>query len=236
MFIVEKEPKSVAAEAYKTLRTNIQYSAYHKNLQTLLVTSSNPQEGKSITAGNLAISLAQDNKKVIIVDCDLRRPTMHKKFNISNEAGLTELLLRRKEVTDCIQVHSDNLDIITSGKVPPNPSELLGSDHMKKLLIELKERYEYIIIDTPPVLAVADAQILAANTDGVVFVVKSLETKREEIVQAKASLDKVNAPIVGSVLNAVDSKKGKYKYDYEYYGEDKETKQKCRIFGRRKRA
>ncbi|WP_297518501.1 CpsD/CapB family tyrosine-protein kinase [uncultured Clostridium sp.] len=236
MFIVEKEPKSVAAEAYKTLRTNIQYSAYHENLKTLLVTSSNPQEGKSITAGNLAISFAQDGKKVVIIDCDLRRPTMHKKFNISNEAGLTELLLRRKEVTDCIQVHSDNLDIITSGKIPPNPSELLGSDHMKKLLVELKERYDYIIIDTPPVLAVSDAQVLAANTDGVVFVVKSSETKKEDIIQAKANLDKVNAPIVGSVLNGADSKKGKYKYNYEYYGEDAQTKKKCRIFGMKKRA
>lgn len=233
MFIVEREPKSVAAEAYKTLRTNIQYSAYSENLKTLLVTSSNPQEGKSVTAGNLAISFAQDNKKVILIDCDLRRPIMHKKFNLSNECGLTELLLRRKEVKNCIQTYSENLDIITSGNIPPNPSELLGSDNMKKLLAELKERYDYVIIDTPPVLAVADAQVLAAQTDGVVFVVKAASTKKEEIVQAKANLDKVNAPIVGSVLNAIEDKKNGY--NYEYYGEDVETKTRHRIFGFSKR-
>ncbi|MGL4762350.1 MAG: CpsD/CapB family tyrosine-protein kinase [Sarcina sp.] len=231
MFIVEREPKSIAAEAYKTLRTNIQYSACNDKLQTILVTSSNAQEGKSITAGNLAISLAQDAKKVVILDCDLRRPTVHKKFNTTNEAGLTELLLRRKEVKECIQTYSENLDIITSGKLPPNPSEMLGTDNMKKLLIELKERYDYIIIDTPPVLAVSDAQVLAAGVDGVVFVVRSLTTKREDIAQAKASLDKVKAPIVGSVLNAIENKKSKY--NYEYYGEDKETKKKVRIFGKR---
>lgn len=231
MFIVEKESKSIAAEAYKTLRTNIQYSAYNESLKTLLVTSSNPQEGKSITAGNLAISFAQDAKKVIIIDCDLRRPTMHKKFNLSNETGLTELLLRRKEVKDCIQKYSENLDVITSGHIPPNPSEMLGSASMKKLLEELKERYDYVVIDTPPVLAVSDAQVLATNADGVIFVVRATSTKKEEILQAKANLDKVKAPIVGSVLNAIESKNSKY--NYEYYGEDKETKKRHRIFGRR---
>ncbi|MGL5577407.1 MAG: CpsD/CapB family tyrosine-protein kinase [Sarcina sp.] len=234
MFIVEKEPKSIAAEAYKTLRTNIQYSSYNENLKTLLVTSANPQEGKSVTAGNLAISFAQDNKKVIIIDCDLRRPTIHKKFNISNENGLTELLLRRKEAKECIQTYLENLDVITSGHIPPNPSEMLGSDNMTKLLEELKERYDYVIIDTPPVLAVSDAQVIATKTDGVVFVVKSAGTKKEEIIQAKANLDKVNAKIVGSVLNSIENSNNKY--SYIYYGEDKETKKKHRIFSRKKLA
>lgn len=219
MFIVEKDPKSIAAETYKTLRTNIQYSSYDRDLQVLVVTSTQPQEGKSTTAGNLALSLAQDGKKVILVDCDLRKPSIHKKFSITNTSGVTEVILGRMSMESAVQGYKPTLDILTSGKIPPNPSEMLGSENMKKLLKLLKGMYDYVILDAPPVLAVTDAQILGTRADGVVFVVKAGTAKKEQIVQAKSQLDKVKAPIVGAVLNAVDTSDSKNQY-YYYYGND----------------
>ena len=220
MFIVEKDPKSIAAETYKTLRTNIQYSSYDKSLQVLVVTSTQPGEGKSTTAGNTALSLAMDGKKVLLIDCDLRKPSIHKKFKLSNIAGLSEVILGRAKLQESIQNYNSILDILTSGKIPPNPSEMLGSENMKRLLTELKEHYDYIILDAPPVLAVTDAQILGTKADGVIFVVMAGRAKKEQIIQAKSQLDKVKAQIVGTVLNAVDTKDSKNQY-YYYYGNDK---------------
>ena len=218
MFVVEKDPKSIAAETYKVLRTNIQYSSYDGDLKVLVVTSAQPQEGKSITSGNLALSLAQDDKKVILVDCDLRRPSVHKKFFLSNTVGVTEVVLGRKSLESAIQKYNPTLDILPSGKVPPNPSEMLGSENMQNLINELKEMYDYVILDTPPILAVTDAQVLSTKADGVVFVVKSGATKKDDILQAKSQLEKVKAPIVGAVLNKVE-KSDKNQY-YYYYGDD----------------
>ena len=220
MFIVEKDPKSIAAETYKTLRTNIEYSSYDRELQVLVVTSTQPGEGKSTTAGNTALSLAMDGKKVLLIDCDLRKPSIHKKFKLSNIKGLSEVILGREKLLETIQAYNATLDILTSGKIPPNPSEMLGSENMKRLLAELKEHYAYIILDAPPVLAVTDAQILGTKADGVIFVVKAGTAKKEQIIQAKSQLDKVKAQIVGTVLNAVDTKSSKYQY-YYYYGNDK---------------
>ncbi|MGL5067485.1 MAG: CpsD/CapB family tyrosine-protein kinase [Sarcina sp.] len=220
MFIVEKDPKSIAAETYKTLRTNIEYSSYDRELQVLVVTSTQPGEGKSTTAGNTALSLAMDGKKVLLIDCDLRKPSIHKKFKLSNIKGLSEVILGREKLLETIQPYNTTLDILTSGKIPPNPSEMLGSENMKRLLEELKEHYAYIILDAPPVLAVTDAQILGTKADGVIFVVKAGTAKKEQIIQAKSQLDKVKAQIVGTVLNAVDTKSSKNQY-YYYYGNDK---------------
>ena len=220
MFIVEKDPKSIAAETYKTLRTNIQYSSYDRDLQVLVVTSTQPGEGKSTTAGNTALSLAMDGKKVLLIDCDLRKPSIHKKFKLSNAQGLSEVILGRAKLGESIQHYNTTLDVLTSGKVPPNPSEMLGSENMKRLLKELKEHYDYIILDAPPVLAVTDAQILGTKADGVIFVVMAGRAKKEQIIQAKSQLDKVKAQIVGTVLNAVDTKDSKNQY-YYYYGNDK---------------
>lgn len=219
MFIVEKEPKSIAAETYKTLRTNIQYSSYDKSLQTIIITSSQPGEGKSTTAGNLAISLGMDGKNVLLIDCDLRKPSIHKKFKLTNVTGLSEVILGRVKLLETVQAYNAHLDILTSGKIPPNPSEMLGSSNMERLLRELKTHYDYIILDAPPVLAVTDAQILSTKADGVVFVVKAGTAKKEQILQAKSQLDKVKAPIIGTVLNAVDTKESKNQY-YYYYGND----------------
>ena len=217
MFIVERDPKSVASERYKALRTSIQYSSYDKELKVLVVTSTQPQEGKSTTVGNLALSLAQNNKKVLIIDCDLRKPSMHKKFDVTNEYGLTETLLGRKKFEDVIHSYKPLLDILPTGKTPPNPLEMIGSDSMKALIEELRHEYDYILIDTPPVLAVSDATVLSTIADGVIFVVMASKSKKEQILKAKQELDKVKAPIVGSILNASDEKRSDY---YYYYGSE----------------
>lgn len=218
MFIVQDDPKSVGAEAYKTLRTNIQYSSFDKNAQAIIVTSSQPGEGKSTTSGNLALSMAQDGKKTILIDCDLRKPTIHKKFGITNSSGLSEVIVGKVDLKDAMKEFDKNLTIITSGKIPPNPSEMLGSNNMQRFLDELKGHYDCIILDTPPVLAVTDAQILSRNVDGMVLVIRAGRTKKDMVLKAKKQIENVGGKIIGTILNAVDSKNGRNNY-YYYYGE-----------------
>lgn len=217
MFIVEKKPKSIAAEAYRTLRTNIQYSSFDKEIKAIVVTSSEPGEGKSTTAGNLALSFSQGEKSVIIIDCDLRKPSLHRKFKISNMIGLSDVLIGKEKISEAIHEHTDNLHILTSGKLPPNPSEMLGSKAMERLLEVLKTKYDIIILDSAPLQAVTDAQILSTKVDGTVLVVRAEKTKKESVQQAKSLLDKVGANILGTVLNGVENSRKKY---YYYYGNE----------------
>ena len=160
--ITVKNPKSRSAEAYRTLRTNIQFSSIDgDNLKTILVTSSGPGEGKSTVAINLAITIAQSGKKVLLLDCDFRKPSIHKKLGLPNREGLTNILIKDKNIEDCIlSTSTSNLFVLTSGAIPPNPSELLGTKKMENIIINLKEFFDIIIIDSPPVIAVTDAQIL----------------------------------------------------------------------------
>lgn len=225
MFLVEKEPKSIVAEAYRVLRTNIQYSSYDREIKTMIVTSSEPGEGKTSVASSLAISFAQDKKSVILVDCDLRKPMIGKDFKLSNAVGLSEVLVGKSKIEDTIQKYSDNLDILTSGKIPPNPAEMLSSKSMESLIEELRERYDIVILDTPPVRAVTDAQILSTRVDGTILVVRSEVTKRDSVIECKSLLDKVNANIIGSIFYAADNSKNKY---YYYYSSDKNEKRKHR--------
>ena len=218
MFVVEDNPKSIIAESYKTLRTNIQYSSYDRKLKAIVVTSSQPGEGKSLTVGNIALSLVQDNKRVLVIDCDLRRPTIHKKFGIMNEKGIAEVIVGSSTIYEVIKRYK-KLDIITAGKIPPNPSEMLGSEKMKNIINELKEIYDYILIDSPPVLAVTDAQIISTIVDGVIFVARYGIAKKDKITLAKSQLNKVNANLIGTILHGIT--KGNKIYDYyDYYGED----------------
>lgn len=216
MFVLEKQPKSVEAESYRILRTNIMYSSFDKKIKRILVTSSEPGEGKSTTSGNLALAFAQDEKKVILIDCDLRKPSLHKKFRISNNRGLSDVIIDRDKLNKCIQKRTEYLDILTAGKIPPNPSEMLGSQAMSSLLDELSNVYDVIILDSPPVLAVTDAQILSTKVDGTVLVVRAEKTKKDTVLAAKGVLDKVNANILGTVLNGGNKNKDNY---YYYYGQ-----------------
>lgn len=223
-FVVEDKPKSIAAEAYRTLRTNIQYSSFDKEIRTIAVTSSEPAEGKSTVSGNLALSFAQNDRKVILLDCDLRKPSVHKNFRISNLKGLSEVLLGKVDINEAIQKRNDNLDVLTSGKIPPNPSEMLASQAMTNLIEELKEKYEIIIVDTAPLKAVTDAQILATKVDGTILVTRAERTKREAVIEAKNLLEKVGANIIGTVLHAVENTKNKY---YYYYGSNESEEAKA---------
>ena len=222
MFVVEKEPMSIASESYRTLRTNIEYSSFNESLKTIVVTSSEPGEGKTTTAGNLALSLAQNEKRVLLIDCDLRRGSVHRRFMLSNGEGLSEVIVGKASLENVIRGVAENLDVITTGNLPPNPSEMLGSKHMETLIKELREKYDYIILDTPPVLAVTDAQILSTKVDGTILVVRAEKTKKDNVINAKKLLDKVKANVIGTVFNGIEAKRTNY---YHYYGnEDKKNK------------
>ena len=201
MLIVESRPKSAEAEAYKTLRTNVQYSSISKKIKTLLVTSADSKDGKSTVCSNLGVTFSQNGQSVIILDCDFRKPSIHKFFNISNSAGITDILLGEEKLEETIQHYNSNTDILTAGNIPPNPSEILGSQSMINLLSFLSERYDIFIIDSPPVGVVTDAQIISASVDGTLVVIRAEETKAKRVTEAVNLLKKVDANIIGMVLN-----------------------------------
>lgn len=216
--ITKLNPKSPISEQFRTLRTNLQFSDVDKQLKAIIVTSSDPGAGKSITAANLAVVYAQQGKKTLIIDADLRKPTVHYTFRLSNMRGLSNLLIRESSIEEVVtETDIPYLDSITSGPIPPNPSELLGSKRMNHLLNELKEMYDFIIFDTPPALAVTDAKILSAITDGILLVVRSGYSKKEETEKTVQlfSGDNGQGKILGTVLN--DRKKEDSNY-YYYYG------------------
>lgn len=216
------DSKSVAAEAYRTLRTNIQFSSYDQEVRVITVTSSRPEEGKSTVACNMAITFAENGKKVLLVDTDLRRPTVHKRFKLPNSLGIVNVIMNMEMLHEV--VHHDvteGLDIITSGVIPPNPSELLGSRKFQRFIDEMRDQYDTIILDSPPLLAVTDAQILTTLSDGTVVVVQHGVTKKDEISQAKDLLEKVKGNILGVVLSQIPPEDNGYYYYYSY--EDKKT-------------
>ncbi|WP_346913693.1 CpsD/CapB family tyrosine-protein kinase [Clostridium sp.] len=213
MHIVEKEPKSIVAESYRTLRTNLQYSSFDSDYKVIVITSSNPSEGKSTVAGNLALSLSEGDRRVILIDCDLRKPTLHKRFELSNVTGLSDIMLAKEKNLVVGQRYNKNLIVITAGTIPPNPSEMLGSKYMSILIENLKKLYDYVILDTPPIQLVTDAQILSAKADGTILVVRAEETKKSSVHNAIDLLRKVNANIIGIVLNGVENKGNSYYYE-----------------------
>ena len=215
MFVMEKAPKSIDAEAYRSLRSNIEYSSFDDEYRVIVVTSSVQGEGKSTTSGNLAIALAQSGNSVLLVDCDMRKPSIHKMFKISNAAGTAELLLRKKLFEEVANKYNENLTIITAGKIPPNPSEMLASRAMTAFIEEMKKEFKYIILDTPPLQAVTDAQVLSTKADGVLLIVRAGSTKREMVFNSVDLIKKVQGKVIGTVLNGVENKKN----NYYYYGE-----------------
>ncbi|AJQ26034.1 capsular exopolysaccharide family [Pelosinus fermentans JBW45] len=217
--IVHEQAKSPIAEAYRTLRTNIQFSKTDGQLQTILFTSSGPGEGKSTTLANTAVALAQSGKRVIIMDCDLRKPVLHKIFDKKNR-GITNFLVEEICAEDLIQeTQVENLRILTSGPIPPNPSELLGSRKMQGLFNSLKEQADYLMIDAPPVIAVTDACVLASKVDGIALVINSGTVRPEMAQKAKDLLIKANGHLLGVILNRVEIEE-EYGHYYYYYGSD----------------
>lgn len=216
--ISHMRPKSSISEQYRTIRTNIQFSSVDQAIKSILVTSSVQAEGKSTTTANLAIVFSQQGKRVLLVDGDMRKPTVHYTFQLDNRIGLTNVLTKQMNATSAIQRSAvENLDILTSGPIPPNPAELLGSHAMEELLSELYRNYDLVIFDSPPVLPVTDAQILANQCDGVIMVVQSNQSDKESTLKAKELLMGAKGKLLGVVLNR--KAKGDSGY-YYYYGSE----------------
>lgn len=216
--ISARSPRAQVVEAYRALRTNLQFSMVEKPAASLVVTSPNPVEGKSTTIANLAVVMAQSGMSTILVDADLRRPTLHKKFNLPN-AGLTTALLAEQgqSIQDFLQETSvENLRVLTSGSIPPNPAELLVSSRMKQLIKTLEAEADILLFDTPPALAVADAAILASQVGGIVLVVDAGRTRRSLLKRAVEALERTGTPILGVVINRLTARTGGYYY-YQYY-------------------
>lgn len=210
------EPMSIHAEQFRNIRTNIDFAMIDTDLSSLLVTSSVPSEGKSTIASNLAYVLSQTNKNVLIVDADLRKPTVHKTYRLNNQSGLTTLLSQPNLKFNQIVQRSNDLGLylLPSGPIPPNPSELLSSGRMQSLMKELNENFDVVIYDTPPVNTVTDPLILANRVDGVVIVARQGYVKREQIRKSIDSLRKLDSNILGYVLNSVPLAKDHTYYEY----------------------
>lgn len=232
---MKHDGKSPISETYRTLRTNIQFTALDTKEKILLVTSAGMGEGKSTTISNLAFAVAETGKKVLLIDCDMRRPTIHKVFKISNIKGMSDYLIGEVPLDKVIASVEPNLDILTSGTIPPNPSELLGSKSMEKFLNDMRKEYDYILLDAPPVMAVTDAQILSTLSSGVILVVASGKAQRELAKRSKELLEAVGANIVGAVLTCIDVKSSQYAY-YHYYAEDAPIAKKKGLIKARKTA
>ncbi|MBM7657762.1 capsular exopolysaccharide synthesis family protein [Sporolactobacillus spathodeae] len=217
--ISHHNPKSTAAEQFRTIRTNIDFSEVNGELKKIMITSSSPGEGKSTVAANLAVVNAQQGKKVLLIDGDLRKPTIQYTFRLPNVNGLTTVLTKKIDLESAIQETAvKNLYVLPSGPIPPNPAELLSSPMMEALLKYALAAFDLVIFDTPPVLAVTDAQILSHLCDGSVLVVRSGLTEKELAIRAKDLLMKVQSRILGVVLNGKQAVKADGYY--YYYGND----------------
>ena len=206
------DPRSPVSEAYRTLRTNLSFSSLDEPIRTLVVTSPAPDEGKSTTVANLAVTMAQGGRSTILVDCDLRRPALHTLFDCRSEPGLTNLLLEEHGQPALQQTEVEGLQLLASGPLPPNPADLLGSQKIDKVIATLAETAEVVLFDAPPVIAVTDAAVLGAKVDGVLLVISAGKTRREHAERAKEMLEKANVRIVGAALTNApkDSSLGRY--------------------------
>jgi capsular exopolysaccharide synthesis family protein len=233
--ITQLKPRDPISEAYRVVRTNLSFAGVDGGLQSILVTSASPSEGKSTTAANLAVTLAQTSKKVIIVDADMRRPTQHNLFSLPNNFGITTAVLDSESpVRDHLQETAvPGLRLLSTGPLPPNPAELLNSHRMQQLIDELISEADYVIFDTPPALTVADAAILAPKVSGCLMVIKAGQTRREAFIGGVERLAQADALIFGAVINQIKRGQSGYYYDYyyqhyNYYGTDKSDNKRAR--------
>lgn len=220
-FITDRDKLSPISEAYRAIRTNLQFTGADKEIKTVVMTSSVPGEGKSTTTANLAIVMGQDGKRVLLVDCDMRRPVLHRRFGLPNR-GLSNCFADNLHIADVAQHDiTENLDVVTSGPIPPNPAELLGSEKMKELLKEAAASYDYVFLDMPPILVVTDAAVLGSQADGVILVVGSGDVSPDEARRSEDLLEKAHVNILGVILNKVPQRhQGNYYYYYYYYDEN----------------
>jgi len=211
------DPHSIAVESYKIFRTNLSYLNVDQPEKVILFTSSTMDEGKTTSICNTAVTFAANGKKVLLIDCDLRKSRIHKLFDQQQSPGVTNVLADKLPLGEAVQsiAEYENLHILVAGPHPPNPAEMLATQAFEKLVDEARQAYDLVLIDAPPVLSVADASVLSRWADGVVLIVAASQTRKEEARQAKRALEKVGANILGVLLCKVDMKKHKY---YYYYG------------------
>ena len=221
MLITKKMPRSLSAEAYRSLRTSIKFSSIDKPIKTIVITSSLIGEGKSTVVGNLAYSLNQDGSRVLVIDCDLRKPSIHENFLLSNEKGLVDVLVGKSDLKSVTKKIEDSLFLITAGTIPPNPAEILGSKEMEDLIKELSINFDYIILDTTPILPVSDTLLLASKADATLIVVKARKTKEKVVKESYDQLVEAKANVIGTILNESDKS-----LDNKYYGNYEEIKNK----------
>jgi non-specific protein-tyrosine kinase len=219
VLITVSEPRSPTAEAYRTLRTNVSYTSVDKPLHTVMITSTESGEGKTTTISNLGVVLAQNGYKVTIVDCDLRHPKLHTYFGLPNRAGLSTLFAHPNEIPNGAQQATmvKNLNLLTTGQLPPNPAELLGSKKMQSILLSMCQKNDLVLVDVPPVLAVTDAAVLAPSIDGVILVVRPGKTRTIALRATITQLRQVNATLLGVVINDMDMRGRLYSHQYKYY-------------------
>ncbi len=234
--ITELDQKSPIAEAYRTIRTNISFSDVDNEIQTILFTSTKQNEGKSTVISNVAYSFSKlENCRVLLMDLDLRNPTVHKMFGVSNTYGLMDNLKNDRPIEKCIHKIEENIHVLPTGSMPPNPTEILSSKKMASFLREIKGKYDYVFIDTPPVGVVSDATIISKNVDGVMYVVGANETDLSHAQVAIENLRKADANILGSVLNKYAMNQSSYAYYSYYYNQDectgRATRKKKKKFG-----
>ncbi|GAB3365744.1 hypothetical protein GCM10027300_41540 [Modestobacter lapidis] len=226
---IDRDSQSRTAEAYRQLRTNLQFLNVDEPPKVIMISSAVPSEGKTTVAVNLALTLAETGRQVTLVEGDLRRPRVTRYLGMVGGAGLTNILAGSAELEDVLQPHGDgNLSVIAAGPTPPNPSELLASSHMFKLIDDLRGKNDFVLIDAPPLLPVADASGLAVMVDGVVLSIRYGSTRKEQLQQSRATLDRVGARTLGVILNIVPTKAeitSAYGYGYSYgYDADRTTK------------
>jgi len=225
VLITLTEPKSAASEAFRTLRTNIQFAGLDQPCRTILITSAGPEEGKTTSAANFGVVSAQAGLRVCVIDSDLRRPTLHRLFKLSNARGLTTALVEGLSFAELAQPSGvPNLSILPSGPLPPNPAELVGSHRMRECLHAAAEAFDLVLCDSPPLMAVGDAAALAAQCDGVIFVIRVGKTPNDVLRRVVDQIDAVKGRILGVVLNRADPRRDGYYYYYQayqrYYGAD----------------
>ncbi|MBU3191202.1 polysaccharide biosynthesis tyrosine autokinase [Clostridium bowmanii] len=233
--IVEKDPKSLATEAFKSMRTNLLFSMENRRVKTIVICSSGPKEGKTSISTNIASVIAKTGKSILLVDCDLRKPCVHRQLNITNnELGLVDVVLEGRKVEEVLIKIEENFDVITAGKANYSPSELLASQKMKVFIEDMEKKYDYVMIDTPPIITFTDALTLVTEKVGVILVISAEETTIENCKKSKQLLLNINAMIIGIVLNKVD-KKSFIGYGYDYYSNGKERKSTLNNKGGRKK-
>ena len=210
------DPTGAASEAYRTVRTNLLYSLVDNPPKVIVLTSPSPGEGKSTTCANLGVVLAQAAKNVLILDCDLRKPVMHRFFGLRNLHGLTDVLVGERSVQEVREEPLEGLKVITVGPIPLNPAEILGSRRFSGFLADTREEFDYVLIDASPIGLVSDPAILASQGDGVLLVLDAQSTRKGLVQQAMRSLENVGANVLGTIMNNASVPKGSYYYRYTY--------------------